>query len=303
MSASETSKPDAKPSSNDPPEFNFIGQVIPDLPSVPGPEFDAHALAAADIKEVEALIDALTGEADKEAAPAEGPIAAEKMELPSPSPPSSSQPGESTPQIAKTEPELDFEANNSEDVHMQTPAPEVVEPLSQFPPRKRGRGAAKTGLELAIVPASQDLPDWLPPGWRMESRVRSSGVTAGMRDRYFYDPVSGRQFRSKREVLCFLETGMSGRQRAKSKKKDTNADVTPLKTSEHPSSGGKRANGSTFDFLNRPAKVKWVLTDSATGSWTPFIGDEKLPESRKQEWATAFKSIALRNSGSTMFQR
>ncbi|KAB2050472.1 hypothetical protein ERO13_A13G227300v2 [Gossypium hirsutum] len=48
---------------------------------------------------------------------------------------------------------------------------------------------------------------WLPPGWLIEDRVRTSGATAGLVDKYYVDPTSGRKFRSKKEVLYFLENG------------------------------------------------------------------------------------------------
>ncbi|XP_050369643.1 methyl-CpG-binding domain-containing protein 5-like [Argentina anserina] len=125
--------------------------------------------------------------------------------------------------------------------------------------------------------------DWLPAGWRVEYKVRSSGATAGITDRYYYDPVSGRRFRSKKEVLRFMETGTL--------KKNADSD----KTSEEGSASKKQRKSSTkprsvvnFDFSDVPAKVEWVLTDSSQWSWTPFIGDQKVPESTAKEWANAF---------------
>ncbi|XP_073271742.1 methyl-CpG-binding domain-containing protein 6-like isoform X1 [Primulina huaijiensis] len=49
-------------------------------------------------------------------------------------------------------------------------------------------------------------PEWLPEDWRIDLRVRTSGASTGLIDRYFFDP-SGRKFRSKHEVLHFLGTG------------------------------------------------------------------------------------------------
>ncbi|KAJ6964276.1 hypothetical protein NC652_002532 [Populus alba x Populus x berolinensis] len=51
------------------------------------------------------------------------------------------------------------------------------------------------------------VTSWLPPGWVVEDRVRTSGATAGTRDKYYIEPVSGRRFRSKKEVQYYLETG------------------------------------------------------------------------------------------------
>ncbi|KAJ4978355.1 hypothetical protein NE237_009135 [Protea cynaroides] len=205
--------------------------------------------------------------------------------------------------------EVGLEANSLDAGNFGSPVSvmEKVEPQLKSQGRPRGRrGAGKTGLELAMVETSPKTPDWLPPGWLMENRIRTTGVTAGLKDRYFYDPVSGRQFRSKKEVLCFIETGSSGRYRSGSKKSNTDANIMALESSGGDRQNGsnlkgKRSNASRFNFNNRPSKVRWVLTDSANGLWTPFIGDESLPESSKQEWATAFTSSALCNGRSPIF--
>lgn len=46
-----------------------------------------------------------------------------------------------------------------------------------------------------------ESPDWLPKGWLTEIRIRESGH----KDKYYRDPVTLRQFRSRKEVLTFLE--------------------------------------------------------------------------------------------------
>ncbi|XP_011624097.1 uncharacterized protein LOC18436098 isoform X2 [Amborella trichopoda] len=70
-------------------------------------------------------------------------------------------------------------------------------------------------------------PDWLPAGWITEIKVRANGLTAGTKDKYFYDPVSKRKFRSKKEVFSFLETGKLGRYKPKPK-----SDVAEAQSSE-----------------------------------------------------------------------
>eukprot|EP00249_Psilotum_nudum_P017758 c26476_g1_i1 orf=241-2415(-) len=62
-------------------------------------------------------------------------------------------------------------------------------------------------------------PDWLPEGWMTEIKIRVSGNSAGARDKYFFDPVTKRRFRSKKEVFCFLETGTLGRYKPRSRNK------------------------------------------------------------------------------------
>lgn len=132
----------------------------------------------------------------------------------------------------------------------------------------------------------------------MEDRVRSSGATAGTKDRYYFDPVSSRKFRSKKEVLYFLETG--SRKKSKKQAESSDADATPMD-----SSGEQKQNASTstkgsalnFNFSSVPEKVQWVLADSSGESWNAFIGDKQVPESSKRDWLAAFTFLASRDRG------
>lgn len=159
--------------------------------------------------------------------------------------------------------------------------------------------ASQRCSELSLVNESSVRPDWLPPDWRTEYRVRSTGATAGHTDKYYVDPA-GHLFRSKNEVLHFLETGSirkrkipanindaakalenSGGRKGKKSLSNNKKDKSGLKKS-------KSKTASKFDFTNVPPKVDWVLTDSSKGSWTPFINEHKVPESDKRVWTAAF---------------
>ena len=59
------------------------------------------------------------------------------------------------------------------------PALDNSAPLSESQPR-RGR---KRASEATASMASVEREDWLPPGWIVEGRVRSSGASAGSRDK------------------------------------------------------------------------------------------------------------------------
>ncbi|MCO5551800.1 hypothetical protein L7F22_005302 [Adiantum nelumboides] len=61
-------------------------------------------------------------------------------------------------------------------------------------------------------------PAWLPPGWITEVQTRRSGTTAGTRDKYYKDLVSGRRFRSKNEVIYYLQTGKGRFRRCRRRK-------------------------------------------------------------------------------------
>ncbi|RZC78764.1 hypothetical protein C5167_002953 [Papaver somniferum] len=58
---------------------------------------------------------------------------------------------------------------------------------------------------------SQTRLDWLPEGWEIEQKERKNGASAGNFDKYYVEPAQEgrrrRKFRSKNEVLEFLETG------------------------------------------------------------------------------------------------
>ncbi|RVW57079.1 hypothetical protein CK203_070554 [Vitis vinifera] len=63
------------------------------------------------------------------------------------------------------------------------PALDNSAPLSESQPR-RGR---KRASEATASMASVEREDWLPPGWIVEGRVRSSGASAGSRDKVDID--------------------------------------------------------------------------------------------------------------------
>ncbi|GMG98264.1 hypothetical protein Nepgr_000104 [Nepenthes gracilis] len=154
------------------------------------------------------------------------------------------------------------------------------------------------GSEPASDPSPAEVTDWLPLGWRVEFRVRSSGASAGTKDKYYVDPVSNSRFRSKKEVLFFLETGQ------KKKKRAVNSDGdTPSANNSHSQKRKKSASKATvsvknFNFDDVPAKVKWSLTDVYEGLWRPLLGGvERVAETAKQEWAATFTYLTLQNGG------
>ncbi|OWM68803.1 methyl-CpG-binding domain-containing protein 6-like [Punica granatum] len=134
--------------------------------------------------------------------------------------------------------------------------------------------------------AAGETPDWLPSGWIVEDRVRSSGATAGLVDKYYCDPVSGHVFRSKKEVLYFLETGTKRKKSADSSDVDT---ATGENSGSHKKASAALKAPPNFDFNDPPEKVTWVLTDSSEGSWAPCVNAKAVPESTVREWAAAFK--------------
>ncbi|GLU11607.1 hypothetical protein SLE2022_283430 [Rubroshorea leprosula] len=163
------------------------------------------------------------------------------------------------------------------------------------------------GPENSVSPAESrsrrrvvvPVENWLPPGWVVEDRVRISGATAGTVDKYYFDPTSGRRFRSKKEVLKFLGTGNSTNKKKGLENSDAGKNSPPessasKKRMKDPDSTAKTSN---FDFYNVPEKISWVLTDASRDCWIPFIGDEKVAESDTQEWPAAFTHLTVGNIG------
>ncbi|KAJ8623854.1 hypothetical protein MRB53_032384 [Persea americana] len=110
---------------------------------------------------------------------------------------------------------------------------------------------SKTLKRCPTVKISEDRPEWLPEGWAMEVRERTSMKWEGVRDRYYYDPTNHHRFRSKKEVERFLEMETLPKSNTKSK------EVNPQSTLR-------------FDFKNPPAKASTTVP-------TSFKSDEDEP--------------------------
>ncbi|KAF3620226.1 putative NAC domain-containing protein 89-like [Capsicum annuum] len=174
------------------------------------------------------------------------------------------------------------EAETAEEGSKMAAQPNESAAETVTPVRKPGRS----------VEVNVERPSWLPDDWRFETKVRTNGATAGTVDRYYYEPVSGTKFRSKTEVLYFLETGGK-------RKKPTGADATPSETpsskKQKKSSSKKEKKKTTsfyFDSTNPPQSVCWVQTDSSADTWAPFVHGNMVPEGRRQEWDAVFTSVS-----------
>ncbi|KAH0731659.1 hypothetical protein KY289_002847 [Solanum tuberosum] len=130
-------------------------------------------------------------------------------------------------------------------------------------------------MEAALAVAGdtvQERPSWLPVDWKFKSVVRMGGATAGLTDHYYYEPLSGKRFRSKIAVLDFL-----------SKKGD----------SETPKAKNKEVETTFFfDSTNPPESVCWTLTDSNEDTWKPSINGDMISEMEKQQWDVVFSSVS-----------
>ncbi|ESQ42420.1 hypothetical protein EUTSA_v10014530mg [Eutrema salsugineum] len=138
--------------------------------------------------------------------------------------------------------------------------------------------------------------NWLPPGWRVEDKVRTSGATAGSVDKYYYEPITGRKFRSRTEVLYYLEHGTSkrGGSSKKAENTDSHSDHIEGQVSNR-SSRKARPPPLKFDFENPPEKVSWSMANAGEEAWIPFLGDDKVQDSVSRDWCTAFTAITTQN--------
>ncbi|KAE8729476.1 Detected protein of confused Function [Hibiscus syriacus] len=135
--------------------------------------------------------------------------------------------------------------------------------------------SAESKVKRRLVPPET----WFPAGWLIEDRVRSSGATAGLVDQYYVDPSSGRKFRSKKEVLYYLETGMPPPKKKKGTETSGSEDAgTGNSGGKKQKKPDKKAKPLNFDFVNMSQKADWLLTNASEGLWTPFFGDDQVAE-------------------------
>ncbi|GAB2274373.1 Methyl-CpG-binding domain protein 5 [Dionaea muscipula] len=171
------------------------------------------------------------------------------------------------------------------------------EPHGEPSPQVDQRGGSGPSSD----PSLSEVLDWLPPGWRVHSRVRASGASAGAKDKYYHHLESGRRFRSKKEVISFLGTGQETGQ--KKKRPSSSAGDSPAENGSQSKKSKKSATRVTaavkkFNFDDVPAKVKWELTDIYEGSWRPSLGGgERVPEMTRQQWADTFTHLTMLNGG------
>lgn len=146
----------------------------------------------------------------------------------------------------------------------------------------------------------------LPADWVVKDFPRSNLKYSGRTDKYYYEPETGRQFRSLISVERYL-TGTSAPkclQNSASQKIISNYESSENSGSQNkiiPSSKKKtisshEAKTSSFDLGKPPLKIRWVLQGPGD-AWCPLMGGLMVPDSEKQQWAKIFVStVKYRNS-------
>ncbi|KAL7173494.1 hypothetical protein ACSBR2_032872 [Camellia fascicularis] len=151
--------------------------------------------------------------------------------------------------------------------------------------------------QLAVVAptiAAATSPFILPDGWIVEEVPRKCG---GYTDKYYYEPGTGRQFRSLISVERYLAEVEDNA--PLSQVFELCQDNAPLSQvlklcSRVKNSGARKKISrnkvkiSTSDSDKPPAKINWVLADHGGCTWSPFTGESMVPEPVKQQWANRF---------------
>ncbi|XP_022159862.1 uncharacterized protein LOC111026151 isoform X2 [Momordica charantia] len=74
----------------------------------------------------------------------------------------------------------------------------------QSTPRRTKTQSGNSPVQLIVK--TSERPEWLPDGWKVESRTRMSGSNVGGVYKCYIDPVTGNRFYSKPEVFRYLRT-------------------------------------------------------------------------------------------------
>nr|GLL31013.1 methyl-CpG-binding domain-containing protein 7-like [Ipomoea trifida] len=140
----------------------------------------------------------------------------------------------------------------------------------------------------AVVNRHYELPD----GWIVEEVPRKFGNS---KDKYYYEPGTGRKFRSRAEVerhLTELSEHISLSEALE--ELNENRPLSKMFKLHHPttnSASQKRKTSREDSVLRPPSKVNWVLASPKGDEWNPFIGDTLVSDSVKQEWSNRFTSL------------
>ncbi|KAL3530701.1 hypothetical protein ACH5RR_010023 [Cinchona calisaya] len=157
------------------------------------------------------------------------------------------------------------------------------------------------GNQLAIVASGKSAansPYKLPDGWVIEEVPRRNMSYA---DKYYYEPGSGRKFRSFISVQRYVEelredvplsTALAEiREMNRPLSKAFKLGHLVKKNSISCKKQCMRNNTQTSSFVNPPMKVNWVLASPKGDVWNPFIFDAEIPDSVKQQWNERFMLV------------
>ncbi|XP_047980434.1 methyl-CpG-binding domain-containing protein 5-like isoform X1 [Salvia hispanica] len=141
-----------------------------------------------------------------------------------------------------------------------TPASVKLEPLPRFMPDRVYNPEPISYFIPDAEPAPraarrrdrEERPSWLPENWTFELRRRNSGATAGQTDRYYIEPTGKHRFRSKLEVLHFLETGSTRPKRKAPSATETTPSTTPASETQSRASAIRKKSEAVVSDNTQP---------------------------------------------------
>ncbi|CAN0910827.1 Triosephosphate isomerase, cytosolic [Linum grandiflorum] len=175
------------------------------------------------------------------------------------------------------------------------------------PPPSSSSAANGASAEQSKPRARVFEMSWLPQGWLVEERVRTSGGTAGTVDKVpkiFIDSLDLFIAICTTSILYqAVDSGPSERCRTflRQDRSEENHPITPTlmliskKKSKKPPKEAKVASHLDFNFSNAPDSVEWILADAKKGTWTPFVSGKKATDSELEVWDVTFKYLAARS--------
>ncbi|KAK1374794.1 hypothetical protein POM88_030987 [Heracleum sosnowskyi] len=132
-------------------------------------------------------------------------------------------------------------------------------------PSAGGPSAVKVSTSNGAV--GKNSSEELPPGWKIEYRTRKM-LNRVVRDPYYLDPVTGYVFRSKPDVLRYLETGDINSCKIKPKKRDVN-DLTSGENISPSSAEVKKSGTTTKSQFHGEIMDNTIVSKSAV---SPKVG-------------------------------
>ncbi|KAI7744391.1 hypothetical protein M8C21_013844 [Ambrosia artemisiifolia] len=124
-------------------------------------------------------------------------------------------------------------------------------------PLRSVTGGSFSTPDRRLFLARKEDADWLPDGWLIDVRYKSSG----MKYKIYKDPATGKQFYSKPQVLSFLENGSISNPRKRKAHDSSVAPDSSPNTTPADVSGPKRSRKKKDKSEN--AEYQEVITTSA----------------------------------------
>ncbi|XP_034921162.1 methyl-CpG-binding domain-containing protein 7 isoform X2 [Populus alba] len=128
----------------------------------------------------------------------------------------------------------------------------------------------------------------LPNGWIVEKKPRKNMECAGIIDKHYFEPETGKRSRSLRSVEKYLTEGKEHIATLEALKAGDNFIPSKSSSSQKEHVSRKKVETSMLDPSSIPAKIKWVLSGPGGIVWNPFMDDSLVPEFIKQKWSETF---------------